>query len=384
MNIYKQFLLSAKKKKRIFIGYFAFFLVITFITSNSLNTVKNELKVEYPKAKIALIDKSSNVEFSEHFKDFIAPHSILYSDGNYTEENLDELKDLTISGIIDALIIIDSEPKKKLLEGRAPISIYFQNRNITANVLNENINSYLQFLKASSSDEIVGYEKALHALSQSAEIIIASPETINFEKIWFYNYLKFLSFPISSILLSIILIVLRESKSSALHARIAVSPITPRQYFTSRFLGSLTVAILVISIFFLAGLPFIGWQINLSDFSRWTVNLLSFTVSLLALILMIDSIGIKKQNIGGMANIYSLGTSFLCGVFIPMEFLPKTVTNISRLFPVYYYVKGLHHENNIYLYIGIQLLFALAFSITGIFIRRSGQQVKQLKADESI
>ena len=38
-----------------------------------------------------------------------------------------------------------------------------------------------------------------------------------------------------------------------------------------------------------------------------------------------------------MSNIISLGMSFLCGVFVPMELLGDGVRKINRFLPVYWY-----------------------------------------------
>lgn len=48
----------------------------------------------------------------------------------------------------------------------------------------------------------------------------------------------------------------------------------------------------------------------------------------------------NREVLSGVSNVIALGSSFLCGVFMPQEFLGETVLSFSRLLPTYWYVKG--------------------------------------------
>ena len=45
-----------------------------------------------------------------------------------------------------------------------------------------------------------------------------------------------------------------------------------------------------------------------------------------------------KGAINGIVNVFALGSSFLCGVFVPMQWLPDFVLKIAHVIPTYYYV----------------------------------------------
>lgn len=47
----------------------------------------------------------------------------------------------------------------------------------------------------------------------------------------------------------------------------------------------------------------------------------------------------NKGAINGIVNVVALGSSFLCGAFVPMEWLPNSVLNIAHAIPTYYYIK---------------------------------------------
>ena len=75
--------------------------------------------------------------------------------------------------------------------------------------------------------------------------------------------------------------------------------------------------------------------------------------------------------INGITNILSLGMSFLCGVFVPLEFLSDGVKKVSQFLPVYWYettndLLGSHNtlsakmQNTVFQGFLIQAAFALA------------------------
>lgn len=47
----------------------------------------------------------------------------------------------------------------------------------------------------------------------------------------------------------------------------------------------------------------------------------------------------NKGAINGIVNVIALGSSFLCGAFVPMEWLPDSVLAIAHIIPTYYYIR---------------------------------------------
>ena len=55
-------------------------------------------------------------------------------------------------------------------------------------------------------------------------------------------------------------------------------------------------------------------------------------------ILLIGNLVSNKGAINGIVNVIALGSSFLCGAFVPMEWLPDFVLKIAHALPTYYYI----------------------------------------------
>ena len=97
----------------------------------------------------------------------------------------------------------------------------------------------------------------------------------------------------------------------------------------------------------------------------------------------------KNSNmLSGVANVISLGMCFLCGVFVPMSVMDQKVLKVSRFLPVYWYeqvnellgeytVLPDHVVSKIYMYMGIEALFAVAFVCLGFSVNSNGKYRRQ-------
>ena len=70
----------------------------------------------------------------------------------------------------------------------------------------------------------------------------------------------------------------------------------------------------------------------------FAINSLLFTICATTIAFFIGSIVTNKNAISGIVNVVALGSSFLCGAFVPTEYLPESVIKIAHILPTYYYV----------------------------------------------
>ena len=66
----------------------------------------------------------------------------------------------------------------------------------------------------------------------------------------------------------------------------------------------------------------------------------SFVLTIFAVVfaLFLTNLVEKTDALNAVINIVSIGSSFLCGVFLPAKWMPEFVVNLARIFPSYYYV----------------------------------------------
>ena len=83
-------------------------------------------------------------------------------------------------------------------------------------------------------------------------------------------------------------------------------------------------------------------------------------------------------------QILGLGICFLCGVFVPMQYLSPSVVSAAKFLPVYYYVRAnslifdeAFSTHKFVVCIGVQLLFAAAFLACAIAVKRRKRVLEQ-------
>ena len=114
----------------------------------------------------------------------------------------------------------------------------------------------------------------------------------------------------------------------------------------------------------------------------YVINSLAYTLMMTALAVLISLFGFSQNVQNFIANILSLGMSFICGVFVDLEILGEGVRSIARLLPMYWYVENVHLVSDIgaansdyYLNLSVQLLFGvffIALSLALVAVKTNG------------
>ena len=101
------------------------------------------------------------------------------------------------------------------------------------------------------------------------------------------------------------------------------------------------------------------------------LNSFVFLIVSLSITMFIAQVSKSPKSPDMIANTLSLGMSFLCGIFVPIEYLSDTVITIAHFLPAYWYVRAnnmlaetageVFTNSDFFMCIGIQALFAVAF-----------------------
>ena len=146
-------------------------------------------------------------------------------------------------------------------------------------------------------------------------------------------------------------------------------------------MGVLCSGFTIIFIFFVLAVIAFKTEILSIQGMLYMTNAISYMFVALALTYLVSQLIKNDGTMNMIGNTISLGMSFLCGVFVPMEFLSDTVIKIAHFLPAYWYQLALihiqkHGTDNIsktFSYMGIQILFALALVTVGIIVSRKNQ-----------
>ena len=115
------------------------------------------------------------------------------------------------------------------------------------------------------------------------------------------------------------------------------------------------------------------------------LNTLVFSIAALSIAFLCGKFIKSEVSQSALANVISLGISFLSGIFVPQYLLGDTVLKISSFTPGYWYVKtidsigklsayNLENLKPIFGYMLIQLGFAAAFIIVALVVTKQKKQ----------
>ena len=330
MNIFKNYFKIVKKHKFSILLYTIIFLSISifFINSNSSNTDTNYSEV---KNKVYVEDKS-NSQISKALVDYIRKKEKIVSD--LDKENLD---DELFYRSIDAIVTIpeDFENTKEIIYKSSPKSMY-------SFLVKQRVNEFI--------DKVYKYNDNGYELEDSIKYANSDlDKTIKVQKINNMKqasgdesnsrfYFNFMSYPLLSQILLVVTLVMSSYYKETVNKRQRVSAVSEKKTNLILTLGHLVFGIIFWLLYIIICIVLVkDFEFN-QVFLLAAFNSFIFMVTSVTLSMLIGKLFQDSNSLSVVINILVLGSSFLSGVFVPMEFLGEATLKIARIFPNYYYV----------------------------------------------
>ena len=193
---------------------------------------------------------------------------------------------------------------------------------------------------------------------------------------YYFNYLSYVYLSVFILGISALMIVFNKPD---LRRRNACSPIPSGrvnvQFLLANLLFTFAVWMIMTCMFFVVNpdhriLPHIGLFFANSLLYAFCAASISYLIG----------ISLKGDSaVSAVSNVVSLGTSFLCGVFVPQTMLSPSVLRIAQFTPTYWFVKANNHLAETALtsqtqidtflsYLLVQAVFAVAFLVLALVV----------------
>ncbi|HNZ63166.1 MAG TPA: ABC transporter permease [Bacillota bacterium] len=167
------------------------------------------------------------------------------------------------------------------------------------------------------------------------------------------------------------------------YERTISAPYRTRRRALELYMGSGLVVFAAAVIFYGISLISIGKYFTPGHFWRVSANFAVFSICVLAMSFLLANITRSRAAITAISSVLSLGLAFLSGAFVPQELVSDTVLNMSKAFPLYYFIHANRHSLNwdimapdILTEAGFAVLYIL---IAFILLRVSGRARKIMK-----
>lgn len=335
MTVFKTFFRIVNKLKPTIILYTA--LLIIFGAVN-MKTSDNNINFVNSKPDILIINQDVNKGLTKNLIDYMKKNSNIVK----VENNEEKINDALFYREVSYVIYIPKDYRKNVLLGKNPKLDIKKTDEYDAHLSEMMLKRYIKLQniyneEAGSEDELI----TLINDNINDDVNVKITSKVDTSKT--YNiayYFNFASYSILAIIIYIICLVLCSFKEESISKRINISSINYKSHNNKILLASIVFSSIVWLLFVIIGVIVVGDIMFSLRGLISIINSLIFTFCALTLSILISSLTNNKNAISGIVNVIALGSAFLCGAFVPAEYLPSSVLNFAHILPAYYYINS--------------------------------------------
>ena len=335
MTVFKTFFRIVNKLKPTIILYTA--LLIIFGAVN-MKTSDNNINFVNSKPDILIINQDVNKGLTKNLIDYMKKNSNIVK----VENNEEKINDALFYREVSYVIYIPKDYRKNVLLGKNPKLDIKKTDEYDAHLSEMMLKRYIKLQniyneEAGSEDELI----TLINDNINDDVNVKITSKVDTSKT--YNiayYFNFASYSILAIIIYIVCLVLCSFKEESISKRINISSINYKSHNNKILLASIVFSSIVWLLFVIIGVIVVG---DIMFSIRGLISIINsfiFTFCALTLSILISSLTNNKNAISGIVNVIALGSAFLCGAFVPAEYLPDSVLNFAHILPAYYYINS--------------------------------------------
>ena len=379
MQVFKLYFKIAKSKWLSILIYFVIFLMILSLT----NAGSGATDYTSTKMRLTVYDKDGSAA-SKKLVEYIGKNNEL--------QDIKDDKDVIIDALYvtstNYVITINEGFGKKLESGET--GELFEARYIhdsyTNKMADEMLNTYVSTVRAymAGGESLADAQaKASEALSEETEVKFKSfSKEKKSPAAAFFNYLPY---AILSMVVSIMAPVMISMNKGEVAFRTRCSSMTESAINFQTFLASMVSMVVIWLVLMLLG---ISKNEGMYSGNMWyaVLNAVAFTIVSAGIAILLSVIGVSENVLAFLTQILGLGMAFLCGMFVPFDYLSKGTVAIGRFLPAYWYVKAnemicglgddVFRASKVMQYIGVEMLFALALFALAFTVKKQKRSIK--------
>ena len=393
MTVFKTFLKVLNKCKFSVILNTVILLIFAGVNMQASDT---QMNFEATKPDILIVNQDTNIGITQNLTKYLEENCEIIA----VKDNEDAINDALFYRDVNYVIYIPQNYRQDVLKGENPeiqikstgdyqasyaemlLARYVKVQNIYVEELaKQTDNKTLADEKLEK--EII--EKINKTISKQTEIEMTSKlDTTGLEKATFYY--NFANYTLLAGAILVICLILSSFHEEKIRKRTIVSSMKYQKHnrilLLSNGLFALVLWLFYVFISFFA----VGNVMFSMQGLIYIVNSFVFTLCALTIAVLVGNIVNNKNAMSGIVNVIALGSSFLCGAFVPVEWLPNTVLKIAHCLPSYWYIQSneivktmeefnLETLKPIMINMGVVLLFSIGFVIVTNLITRKKRKI---------
>lgn len=332
MTVYRTFLKVLNKSKVPIIMYTVFLIVFGSLSFSNNNTA---MDFTASRPDIVIVNDDEEVGVTKNLINYLKENTDVrdIKDGN-------AINDALFYRDVNYVIYIPKNYRNDFLTGNNPEIKIKSTKDYYSSLADIILNRYLTVAntyKETYSDESIIIEKINNSLNTSTKVDIKSKiDTNTLSKAT--RYYDFLNYSMMAGAIYVICLVLSSFHEEKVKKRIIVSSMDYKKQNNILLFANSVFAIIVWLVYVILSIILCGDIILSSRGLIYILNSFIFTICCVTIAFLISNLINNKNAINGIINVVALGSSFLCGAFVPVEFLPDSVLKIAHLLPSYWYI----------------------------------------------
>lgn len=341
MTTYKVFFKIVKSRIGSIALYFIIFAVLTFILSAPSSNEQTYFKES--EMSVTIIDRD-NSSLSKALTAHIDASQKLVD----VEDNKEAWTDALFIRETEYILIIPEGFEENTLAGKSDLlSNYKLPGSTSGTFIDMQIDEYMKTLTTFIDlDETLdsAIESTETAFSVSGEVVITDVSaSADGEQPAHYYFFQYLPYIFICMVINGLGPVLMTFRKTELRKRLncSATPLASRNL--KLVISSIAFSIILWCLFMILGITQYFEIIMTKDYLLLTLNSLVYMVMTLAMTYLTIHF-VKNENVLNMvSNIFGLGSSFLCGIFVPQDLLGESVLFVAQFLPPYWYLDAMNN-----------------------------------------
>jgi ABC-2 type transport system permease protein len=341
MQVFKAYFKIMRSHKISILIYFSLFLFIAVLVSSAVGG--GAAAFAETKSNVAVVNMDKGAALSDGLEAYIRENAnvvAVSSDGQGVQDAL-------FSGNVSYVLRIPAGFARSFLGGSAAESLQRTAASGTTSgvymdfLVNRYLNMASLYAKNAPGMDAAEIVKGVNTdLANRADVVMkATGNEADTNDLSYY--FRYLAYSIMAVMIIGVTTFMMSFNGADLNGRNQCSPMRPLAMNLQIVLGNALFAVSIWAALCAAAFLFYGRAPLTAGTALLCLNALALTAASLSIGFLAGKF-IRNHGVqSAVTNVVSLGTCFLSGVFVEQELLGRTVLNIARFTPGYWYVKAL-------------------------------------------
>lgn len=311
-------------------------LLLVLFTGLNFQTSESATGFVAQKPDILIINHDVNKGVTKNLIDYLSTKCQIKDIEDHKKEDALFYRDVSY------IIEIPKDYREDFLNGQNPEITVQSTGDYEASLASMILNKYARVSLAYQS-QITDENELINAINdtlveQTKTEITSHLDTTQLSKASFY--FSFLNYSLLAGCVYVLCLVLSSYKDINVHKRTIISSMNYKK-FNRQLLCSLSlVALMMWCFYIILSFVMVGDVMFSMNGLLYIANSFVFALCALSIAFLIGHLVQSRNAMNGIINVVALGSSFLCGAFVPAQFLPDSVLTVAHILPSYWYIQS--------------------------------------------